>query len=297
MRILLAMVLVFQCTRCVSAEPLTVKEITLMLHCGYSSETVLRVLSNRHFAGDLNPAAEKELTNVNASPSLIDALKSGNYSASSQEMARARELASAQKVWVQKTIAAQEDASRQIAPQQSRNTRIIVAPAPAGDSAARWANSGPPSALDRQNAAMSASFEREFDHRTQAEKQEAARAARENWCREHPVECAQMEEKEAMARREEEKKRAEEEKEDAERAKRVRDLESQAQQARYNVDSARSSLESSRGYYDTLAAKTNLENSERDARRAEENADQAHIEQLSKTPIKDSLLSPVDVFP
>jgi hypothetical protein len=61
-----------------------------MLRCGYSSEIILHTLSNRHFAGDLNPAAEKELKAVNASPSLIDALKSGNYAASEEELEQAR---------------------------------------------------------------------------------------------------------------------------------------------------------------------------------------------------------------
>ena len=84
MRILLATVLAFQCTRCVFADPLTVEEISLMLRCGYSSETVLRILSNRHFAGDLNPATEKQLTDVNASPALIDALKSGSIQTQSK---------------------------------------------------------------------------------------------------------------------------------------------------------------------------------------------------------------------
>ena len=90
MRILLAAVLVFQCTRFVFAEPLTVKEISLMLRSGYSSETVLRILSDRHFAGNLNPAAEKELTNVNASPALLDALKSGKNAATEKELGQLR---------------------------------------------------------------------------------------------------------------------------------------------------------------------------------------------------------------
>jgi tetratricopeptide (TPR) repeat protein len=85
MRILLAVVFVFYCTRSVFAEPLTVKEISLMLRSGYKSETILRDLSARHFAGTLDPAAEQQLRDANASPALIDALKSGNNDAVSEE--------------------------------------------------------------------------------------------------------------------------------------------------------------------------------------------------------------------
>jgi hypothetical protein len=80
-RILLAVVLVLQCARCAFAEPLTVKEIGLMLRCGYSSEAVLRSLSGRHFGGKIDPTTEKELGKAKAAPALIDALQSSNYAA------------------------------------------------------------------------------------------------------------------------------------------------------------------------------------------------------------------------
>jgi len=40
------------------------------------------MLSDRHFTGDLDPTAEKQLRDVNASLALLDALKSGNNAAS-----------------------------------------------------------------------------------------------------------------------------------------------------------------------------------------------------------------------
>jgi hypothetical protein len=71
--------------------PLSAKEIGLMLRSGYSSEAVLRELSTRHFAGDLDSAAEQQLVRAGANQSLISALQSGAYAAPSSEIAAAQE--------------------------------------------------------------------------------------------------------------------------------------------------------------------------------------------------------------
>ena len=62
-----------------------------MLRSGYSSEAVLRELSTRHFASDLDSASEQQLVRAGANPSLITALRSGVYAAPSSEIAAARE--------------------------------------------------------------------------------------------------------------------------------------------------------------------------------------------------------------
>lgn len=62
--------------------PLTVGEISLMLRAGYSSNTLMKELSNRHFVDVLDEAKERTLSNAGASAELIAALKTGTYSLS-----------------------------------------------------------------------------------------------------------------------------------------------------------------------------------------------------------------------
>jgi len=76
--------------------PLTAKEIGLMLRSGYSSETVMRELSARHFADAFDSAVEKQLVQSGADQSLIDALRSGAYELSPSEMAAVKEKLAAQ---------------------------------------------------------------------------------------------------------------------------------------------------------------------------------------------------------
>jgi hypothetical protein len=71
--------------------PLTAKEIGLMLRSGYSSEAVIRELSARHFADSFDSTVEKQLVQLGADQSLIDALRSGAYRLSPLEMAAAKE--------------------------------------------------------------------------------------------------------------------------------------------------------------------------------------------------------------
>jgi nucleoredoxin len=71
--------------------PLTAKEIGLMLRSGYSSQEVMRELSARHFADSFDSTVEKQLVQLGADRSLIDALRSGAYRLSPSEMAAAKE--------------------------------------------------------------------------------------------------------------------------------------------------------------------------------------------------------------
>ncbi len=93
-----------------SPAPLTVKEVSLMLRSGYSSDTVERELAARHFLGPLDPAGEKSLVQAGASPTLITGLKSGTFAvpASAQEAIKAELAAKEQR------RAAQAEQSRKL---------------------------------------------------------------------------------------------------------------------------------------------------------------------------------------
>jgi hypothetical protein len=85
-----------------------------MLRMGYSSEIILRDLNAKRFAGPLDPSSEAELRRLNASPALLDALKSGNYAASEEESAQARKGMRDAEVTAQK--AADQEAADQKEP-------------------------------------------------------------------------------------------------------------------------------------------------------------------------------------
>jgi nucleoredoxin len=70
--------------------PLTIKEISLMLRSGYSSNALMQELSTRHFAEKLDVEKEKTLIQVGASAELIAVLKSGTYSLSPEQMTLAQ---------------------------------------------------------------------------------------------------------------------------------------------------------------------------------------------------------------
>ncbi len=71
--------------------PLTIKEISLMLRSGYSSNAVMQELSIRYFAEKLDVEKEKTLLQAGASAELITALKSGKYSLSPEQMTIAQQ--------------------------------------------------------------------------------------------------------------------------------------------------------------------------------------------------------------
>lgn len=95
------LVLVFLLTATVGsvngrALPLTLKDVCLMLRSGYSSEAVQRELSVRHLAETCDAAGETALRGAGASPSLIDAIKSGAYQTSRTDALAALEQRTAQ---------------------------------------------------------------------------------------------------------------------------------------------------------------------------------------------------------
>jgi nucleoredoxin len=65
--------------------PLTVRELSLMLRSGYSSNSVMQELAQRHFVDTIDAAKETALLSAGASPELIAALKSGTYSLSAEQ--------------------------------------------------------------------------------------------------------------------------------------------------------------------------------------------------------------------
>ena len=71
--------------------PLTIKEISLMLRSGYSSNAIMQELSIRYFAEKLDVEKEKTLLQAGASAELITALKSEKYSLSSEQMTIAQQ--------------------------------------------------------------------------------------------------------------------------------------------------------------------------------------------------------------
>lgn len=76
--------------------PLTIKEITLMLRSGFSSESVQQELSVRRLAEPFNAGAEKSLRGAGAAPALIDAIKSGVYVVSPADAQKAQNELAAQ---------------------------------------------------------------------------------------------------------------------------------------------------------------------------------------------------------
>ena len=71
--------------------PLTTHDISLMLRSGYSSDAVIKELSNRHFADNFDSTAEQQLTKAGANAALLDALRTGSFQASAQEISTAQQ--------------------------------------------------------------------------------------------------------------------------------------------------------------------------------------------------------------
>ena len=82
--------------------PLTTHEISLMLRSGYSSDAVIRELSARHFADTFDSATEQQLAKAGASPTLLDALRTGSFRASTQEIAAAEQKRATQEELIAK---------------------------------------------------------------------------------------------------------------------------------------------------------------------------------------------------
>jgi nucleoredoxin len=84
-RLLLLFVAILVVTATASPQPLSNKEITLMLRSGYSSESVLAEITRRGALEPLDPATRKSLLEFRASPKLIVALESDTYAVSVSE--------------------------------------------------------------------------------------------------------------------------------------------------------------------------------------------------------------------
>lgn len=71
--------------------PLTLKEISLMLRSGFSSDAIIHDLGKRRFAETVDDSAATTLLKAGASPALILALKSGSYSLAPEEATKAKQ--------------------------------------------------------------------------------------------------------------------------------------------------------------------------------------------------------------
>jgi len=132
LRLPLAVACVLLCVQSAFADlALTVKDIGLMLRSGYSSKVILADLATRHFAETLDVNHEAYLLDLHASPELIAALKSGQFSASLKEKL-ARVTIPIQQADEAKRMA-QQGANRQAEEERQRTQRqsqsqIVVAP-------------------------------------------------------------------------------------------------------------------------------------------------------------------------
>ena len=68
-------------------QPLSLKDVSLMLRSGYSNEAVEREVAARHFIGTLDANAEKNLVQAGASAALIAKLKSGAFAVPAADLA------------------------------------------------------------------------------------------------------------------------------------------------------------------------------------------------------------------
>src|SRR5678816_3985130 len=84
-RLLLLFVATLVVTATASPQPLSNKEIALMLRSGYSSDSVLLEIARRGALETLDLATRKSLLEFRASPQLIAALESDTYAVSVSE--------------------------------------------------------------------------------------------------------------------------------------------------------------------------------------------------------------------
>src|SRR5256885_1284091 len=110
-------------------SPLSVKEVSLMLRSGYSSDAVARELTARHFIGTLDAAGEKNLVQAGASPALISGLKSGTFAVPASEVAAVQAELAAK---TQRRAAELEESRKLDTLYQARLAQTKNAPAPNG---------------------------------------------------------------------------------------------------------------------------------------------------------------------
>ena len=110
------------------STPLTAREVGLMLRSGYSSDAVLRELATRHFADVFDPTAEEQLRRAGASNALLNAMRTGSYTATALEISAAKEKAIANQ---KQTVPAEQVPQSQTAPPQpSRLSEPAGEPSP-----------------------------------------------------------------------------------------------------------------------------------------------------------------------
>jgi nucleoredoxin len=116
------------CVCCLTAAPapLTVKEVSLMLRSGYSSEVVLQELSKRKFADTLDPTSEDQLVKAGASQSLINTLESGVYQLSGAEIAAVAEKQKADAEKVSRTSLEPQPTGQSFPPKPTLPTEARV---------------------------------------------------------------------------------------------------------------------------------------------------------------------------
>ncbi len=78
-RIILLLATVLALNAIAAPQPLPLKEISLMLRSGYSSQDVLREIAQRRVLEPLDPTSRKSLAASGASPELLQALDTGAY--------------------------------------------------------------------------------------------------------------------------------------------------------------------------------------------------------------------------
>lgn len=103
------------------STPLTIHDLSLMLRSGYSSDAVLHELSERRLAENFDSTAEKQLVQIGATGSLLEALRSHAFELSAKEMDsfRATARANAAEVRANPIEATNSSADRQsVAPPQ-----------------------------------------------------------------------------------------------------------------------------------------------------------------------------------
>jgi nucleoredoxin len=137
MRFLLSAVILFVCACSGLAgnlAPLSLKDVSLMLRGGYSSDAVERELVTRHFIGTLDANSENTLAQAGASPALISGLKSGAFAVPAADAAAVQaELATkAQRKAAQLEEARKFNTLNQARLAQTKNVPPPNAASPAG---------------------------------------------------------------------------------------------------------------------------------------------------------------------
>lgn len=144
---------------------------------GYSSAAILEEVRIRHFVETPGRDAEIALREMNASPALIEAIKSNQNAASPTEMAN---LSRAAEATAESRRVAQQSADQQLAEQQAAEQ----------EAEARKANSPQPLVVAELPRQPAITFLTPSEKAAAARAEEAAReAAREQYCLDHPVEC------------------------------------------------------------------------------------------------------------